>query len=274
MARADSMTATLAPLCPTVQLARRWVVDYFNRHDASAAREFAAPDYALRIGEYTFAGRDEQWLPAVQKQMDLFPGLGMTVHQVLAGADQVAVWFSQHGAAAGGRVACWSGVAIYQSNGQQLTGCVAQEDYMTRQRQLKTGVGDPLDAPTPAPWDAVPLPSDLQAEAVVRQWLLQSWPPAATAVRCDDEHLTGLALDFQVHASDISVLFSSGADVAFHARQTGLYRGGLAGLPASSRPAVLHVNGIVRVQDGQVYAGRVIRDRAGLRTALLQADAS
>jgi len=273
MASADSMTVASQPPCSVVQLARRWVVDYFNRHDASAAREFVAPDYALRIGEYTFAGRDAQWLPAVQKQMDLFPGLGMTVHQVLAGTDQVAVWFSQHGVAAGGRVACWSGVAIYQSNGQQLTGCVAQEDYMTRQRQLKSGVGDPLDAPTPAPWDTVPLPPDLQAEAVVRQWLSQSWPLADAAVRCDDEYLTGLALDFQVQASDITVLFSSGADVAFHARQNGLYRGGLAGLPASSLPAVLHVNGIVRVQDGRVCGGRVIRDRAGVRAALLQAGA-
>ena len=32
-------------------LLRRWMVDYFNRHDASACGAFVAPDYALRIGE-------------------------------------------------------------------------------------------------------------------------------------------------------------------------------------------------------------------------------
>ena len=269
MATLEPVSVT-APACDAVSLARRWVVDYFNRHDASAAREFATPTYALRIGEYTFAGRDEQWLPAVQKQMDQFPGLGMTVHQVLVGTNEVAVWFTQHGAAAGGRIACWSGVAIYQSNGHQLTGCVAQEDYLTRQRQLKSGVGDAIDAPAPAPWDTVPLSPNPQAEALVRQWLAHSWPCSESAVRCDDEHITRLALDFSVQDSDITVLFSSGSEVAFHVRQTGFYRGGLIGQPASTRLTVLHANGIVRVEAGRVVAGRVIRDRAGLRAQLLQ----
>jgi len=269
MVKPEPSIAT-ASVCDAVALARRWVVDYFNRHDASAAREFAAPTYALHIGEYTFEGRDEQWLPAVQKQMDQFPGLGMTVHQVLAGVNQVAVWFTEHGAAAGGRVACWSGVAIYQSNGHQLIGCVAQEDYMTRQRQLKSGVGDPVDPPAPAPWDTAALPPDLHAESVVRQWLTQPWPCAGSAIRCDDEHITGTALEFEVQHADITVLFSSGPDVAFHVRQKGVYRGGLASVPASTRASVLHANGIVRVQGEQVVAGRVIRDRAGLRSGLLQ----
>lgn len=255
-----------------VHLARRWVVDYFNCHDASAAREFARADYALRIGEYTFAGRDEQWLPAVQKQMDTFPGLGMTVHQVLASANRVAVLFTQHGASggSGGRVTCWSGVAIYLSDGQQLSGCVAQEDYMTRQRQLKSGVADLVEAPSPAPWDTPMLARDTQAEAVVRAWLTESWPPAAPGVRCDDEHITGVPLVFDVASGEISELFSSGPEVAFHVRQTGSYLGGLPGVESRGRTSVLHCNGIVRVQDGRVHSGRVIRDRAGLRASLLQ----
>ncbi len=254
----------------TVALARRWVVDYFNRHDASAAREFTTPDYTLLIGEYRFAGRDEQWLPAVQKQMDTFPGLGMTVHQVVASPDRAAVLFTQHGASGGngGRIACWSGVAIYRSNGQQLSGCVAQEDYMTRQRQLKSGVADIIEAPAPAPWDTVALPPDAQAEAVVRQWLTKSWPSSVAGVRCDDEHITGMPLLFAVESSEITDLFSSGSEVAFHVRQTGRYLGGLPGVATRSQASVLHCNGIVRVQDGQVVAGRVIRDRIGLLASL------
>ena len=40
-------------------LLRRWVNDYFNRHDDAAARAFIAPDYALHIGDVVFAGRDD-----------------------------------------------------------------------------------------------------------------------------------------------------------------------------------------------------------------------
>lgn len=250
-----------------VQLLRRWVVDYFNSQDDAAAREFIAPDYSLRIGDHLFAGRDTEWLPAVREQFELFPGMGMTVHQVVTSGDRVAVWFSEHGAS-GGRVAAWSGVAIYRSDGERLTGCVAQEDYTTRQRQLKSGLADPVEPPAAAPWDTVPLPADAEAEAVVRRWLQQSWPIATPGVRCDDEHITGVPLQFEVSGCEFTELFSSGADVAFHVQQLGRYRGGLPGLPATGREVLLHCNGIVRVEGGAVRAGRVIRDRGALRMRL------
>ena len=248
-----------------LSLLRRWVVDYFNSHDDEAARAFVAPDYALHIGDVVFAGRDESWLPAVAEQMRLFPGLGMTVHRTLAGADWAAAWFSEHGAMSG-RVACWSGVAIYFSDGERLTRCIAQEDYQTRQRQLKSGVADPVDPPAAAPWDAEFAPRDEAAEGVVARWLTGSWP--ASAVRCDDEHIIGDPLRFEVRDVEIDALLSSGPEVVFHARQTGVYRGGLPGVEGTAENAVLHVNGLVRVEDGRVRSGRVIRDRAGLRAAL------
>ncbi len=258
----------------SLQLARRWVVDYFNSQDEAAAREFIEPGYTLEIGDYTFAGRDAQWLPAVRQQFDLFPGLIMTVHQVLAAGDRAAVLFTQHGASggAGGRMTCWSGVAIYRGEAGRLTGCIAQEDYMTRQRQLKTGVPDVIDAPGPAPWDTVPVPPDREAEAVVRQWAqTASWPPASADVRCDDEHITGVPLHFEVTGGELTELFSSGSEVVFHVRQTGRYRGGFPGVQADDRELVLNCNGIVRVEGGQVVSGRVIRDRAGLRGRLAKA---
>ena len=257
-----------------LHLLRRWVVDYFNRHDSSVCHEFVTPDYALRIGDITFAGRDAQWLPAVQTQMDQFSGLGMTVNRVLVGSDQVALLFTQHGASggSGGKVACWSGVAIYRSNGNQLCGCVAQEDYMTRQRQLKSGLADVIAAPAPAPWDTPALPPDAQAEAIVRQWLDLSWPTDEPGVLVDDEHITGAPpLVFEVTGSKVTDIFSSGSGVAFHVRQTGRYLSGLAGVPASEREAVLHCNGIVDVQGSAVKSGRVIRDRASLRRSLRHA---
>jgi len=260
---------TFASYTP-VQLMRRWAVDYFNSHDASVAHEFIVPSYTLEIGDHTFAGRDEQWLPAVQQQMEAFPGMGMTVHQLICSHNRVATYFSEHGSS-GGRTAVWSGVGIYRSNGNQLTGCVAQEDYMTRQRQLKSGVSDAVESPSPNPWDTEALASNPEAEAVVRQYLLNAWPVGLSAVRCDDEHITGIPLKFEVTGVEFGELFSSGEYVAFHARQTGFYRGGFAGLQAGEKPMLLNTNGILHVQNAQVVSGRVIRDRLGLKARLQKA---
>ena len=253
-----------------VRLLRRWVQDYFNRHDVEAARAFIDAGYSLSIGDSLFAGRDEQWLPAVDAQMRQYPGLAMTVHQVVAGADRVAVWFSEHGASGGpaGRVAVWSGVALYRVRDGRLASCIAQEDYTTRARQMRSGVADAVEPPAPAPWDTQALPPDPAAEACVRQWLTQDWPAAPHGVRCDDEHITGEPLRFRVESVEVVEMFSSGAEVAFHARQHGRYLGGLAGVAASDRAEVLLVNGILRVAEGQVRGGRVIRDRGGLRSRL------
>jgi hypothetical protein len=171
-------------------LLRRWVVDYFNSHDTGAAREFVAPDYTLYIGDVVFSGRDTSWLPAVDQQFQAFPGMGMTVHQTLAGDGWAAIWFSEHGAS-DGRVAAWSGVGIYRSDGAVLTGCVAQEDYMTRRRQLKSGVADVIDRPAPAPWDTQMQSANPVAESAVRDWLNGNWPRPQGDVHCDDDHITG-----------------------------------------------------------------------------------
>lgn len=247
----------------TLSLLRCWVVGYFNGQDKAVAREICSPDYALSIGDVVFAGRDDAWLPAVDVQMKAYPGMGMTAHQTLIGDGWAAIWFSEHGSTEG-KAAAWSGVGIYRSNGRVLTGCVAQEDYMTRRRQLKSGQADPVDPPAVAPWDTAPHPRNPEAEAAVLQWLQGDWPRSPDAVRCDDDHLTGTALAFEVAETQVGELLSAGDHVAFNVRQTGRYLGGLPA-PASGPVAeTLDVNGIVRVENGRVVEGRVIRDRMGL----------
>ena len=247
-------------------LARRWVVDYFNRQDSPAARAFCAPDYTLCIGDVVLAGRDDAWLPAVEVQMRNFPGMGMTVHQTLAGDDWAAVWFSEHGASKG-KAAVWSGVGIYRSDGAVLTGCVAQEDYFTRRRQLKSGVCDPVDRPAPAPWDTEKLPSNPEAETTVLGWLNESWPLPGD-IPCDDDHITGVPLEFEVTGAEVGALHSSGDHVAFNLRQRGHYLRGLPEVADGPTEETLDVNGLVRVVDGRVVSGRVIRDRMGLWSRL------
>ena len=66
----------------------------------------------------------------------------------------------------------------------------------------------------------------------------------------------------------IDELHASGCDVVFHARQTGVYIDGLASMAPHQDNKVLHCNGIVKVHDGQVVSGRVIRDRVGLKASL------
>jgi hypothetical protein len=254
-------------------LMKRWVVNYFNQHSDDAAREFIASDYKLEIGDVIFSGRDDQWLPAVRQQFKIFPSLSMTVHQAIAGDGWAAAWFSEHGASEG-KSACWSGVAIYRNDGVKLTRCVAQEDYFTRHRQMKSGMCDALEAPAVAPWDMPQAAPDAHSMAVVSEWLKGSWPPAEAGVRCDDEHITGVPLQFQVHSTVIDELHASGHDVVFHARQVGTYVDGLAGMAPLQTNAVIHCNGILKVTDGQVTRGRVIRDRVGLKTSLKKATAS
>jgi hypothetical protein len=255
---------------PVVALMRRWVVDFFVSHDTDVCREIMEPEYTLRVGDYIIAGRDEQYVPAIHKQLAQFPGLGMTVHRLLPSGDRIGLHFSEHGASggAGGRIACWSGIALYRVNGKRFTGCAAEEDYFARRRQLTSGVPDPIDPPTPAPWDSVSRPPDPHAEEVVKQWLHQSWPPTASGVICDDEHLGISPLAFDVAKIEVNELFSAGPDVAFHVKQHGEYVGGLPDIPAGRRAAVLFSSGIVTVADGAVRSGRIIRDRAGLHRAL------
>lgn len=250
-------------------LLRRWVVDYFNRHDSEAARSFCAPGYALSIGDVTLSGRDEAWLPAVEVQMRNFPGMGMTVHQTIAGEDWAAIWFSEHGAS-NGKAAVWSGVGIYRAEGGVLTGCVAQEDYMTRRRQLKSGTADAVDPPAVAPWDVGAGHKDPEAEAAVVAWLEGSWPKPG--VTCDDEHITQQPMRFDVEATEVGALHSSDGFVAFNACQIGIYRDGLPEPAVTAAPAQrLDVNGLVRVVDGRVVSGRIIRDRMGLWARLKEA---
>lgn len=246
-----------------LSLLRRWVVEYFNGHNADAARQFIAPDYALSIGDMIFDGRDDAWLPAVDVQMQAYPGLGMTVHQTLTGEGWAAIWFSEHGATEG-RSAAWSGVGIYRADDNRLTGCVAQEDYMTRRRQLKSGVADAVDPPAIAPWDTAAGPRNPEAEAVVLDWLAGGWPRPESAVHCDDDHITGTPLEFDVDETQVGEMLSSGDHVAFNVRQTGTYRTGLPAPAAGPQAQTLDVNGLVHVENGRVVSGRVIRDRMGL----------
>ncbi|GAA4896008.1 ester cyclase [Actinomycetospora straminea] len=253
---------------PFVALMRRYVVDYTNSHDLAICDEIMEPDYVLRMGPHVVAGRDEAYKPATRKQLEQFPGLGLTVHDVVSNGERLALCFSEHGASVrhGGALAAWRGIGLYTWNGRRLTANRVEQDYLARRRQLAGGVPDAVPPPALAPWDTAARAPDAGVEAVVAAWAAQG-APAVGDVEVDD----GRDPAPLVEADEVVVddLFTAGDRAAVHVTVHGPFRGGLPELDdRHGAPATLHAAALVTVADGRVVAGRVVRDRLGLARAL------
>ncbi|MBN9099834.1 MULTISPECIES: ester cyclase [unclassified Pseudonocardia] len=252
---------------PFVALMRRYVNDYTNRHDTSVCAGIMEPGYVLRMGPHLVDGRDEVYIPAARKQFEQFPGLCLTVHEIVTDGERLAMRFSEHGRSVrhDGRGAAWCGLGLYRWNGRKLVENFVEQDYLARRRQLASGVPAAVGAPALAPWDTRAEPPDPGAESVVRQWIDAGL--TGPGVTCDDGDATPLLDDA---TSDVDALFSAGRHVAFRLTRHGRYAGGLgadAGIDDAAltgAAATLHLVGLVSVDDGRVSGGHVVRDRLGL----------
>lgn len=245
-------------MSPVLPLVRRWAVDWLCSHDPSVLPDLVSDDYVLRIGAVAIEGR-EAYASAVMGQLEQFPGLVLTVHDVMGNDDRAAVRFTEHGAsrAQEGRVAAWGGIALFRYESGRLVSTYAEEDYAARRRQLRSGVPDRVESPHPAPWDVGPEPANREAEVVVEAWL-RSRPSELPAGVLLDDQAQGLNTDPLVLTSEprIDEVFSAGDRVAFHVTQ--------AGRPDDDgRISTLRMAGMVTVQDGVVTSGRLVRDRLG-----------
>ncbi len=260
---------------PFVGVLRRYVVDYLICQNAAVCAEIMEPDYVLHMGGTDLGPRDDVYVPAVVRQLQQFPGLGMTVHEIVFTEDRLAMRFSQHGASVkhAGRQAAWGGIGLYRWNGTRLTSNYAIEDYASRRRQLADGVPEAVESPAVAPWDGEPGVPDRAAEADVAEWLRGgSATGTGDHVWFDDLPVAATPPLLEVHTTVFDDLFSVSGRVAFHVTQRGPYRGGLEsiGTPSSSigREATLYSVGVVhRDAEGHLH-GRVIRERAALVRAL------
>lgn len=253
---------------PFVALMRRYVVDYLVCQNPAVCQEIMTPDYVLHMGGTDLGPRDEAYVPAVVRQLDQFPGLCMTVHEIVLSADErLAMWFSQHGAAArhAGRSAVWAGIGLYQWDGTRLTSNYALEDYYARRNQLSRGTPNAVEPPAVAPWDTLPQARNAAAETAVREWLTRGRWDHADRIAFDDDPIGSSRPLVDVAHTHIDDLFSAGDRVAFHVTQTGRYCGGLD-TPAAAvgRATTLYSAGIVSVDDSGRIAGRVVRERGGL----------
>jgi len=254
-----------ASIPPIVELARRFTIDWLDRGDVSVPPEIMTPGYLVHIGDVVLDG-----LPAYTEgtvgQLRQFPGLGLTVHDVVTDGERIALVFTEHGASTkhNGNAAGWAGVALFRWDGVRLTENWTQEDYYARRRQLADGVPDVIRPPAPGPWTTQPRPPDPAIEPVVRRWLAA---PVLGEVTVDDGRADGLALD--VDSVEVLELFSAGDQVAFAAVWSGKYRGGLDGVPPGPEPGDLGVAGVLTVRGGSIVGGFIVTDRLGLRRRLL-----
>jgi hypothetical protein len=223
---------------PFVALMRRYCIDYTARHDLSVCDDIMVPGYTLHMGVHDLAGRDEAYKPAAAAQFRQFPGLCLTVNEIICSGGRLALRFTEHGASArhDGARAAWGGIGLYRWDGQRLLENHVEQDYLARRRQL----------------------ADPEAEAVVRAWLTAG---GLAGVTVDDGRPPHRLI--APARTDIDVLFSAGPRVAFRAVQHGPLTGEDPRF-AGDGEAMLHLAGVVAVAGGRVTGGRVIRDRLGL----------
>src|ERR1700744_1415286 len=76
---------------PFVTLMRRYCIDYTARHDLTVCDDIMDPGYTLHMGEYDLSGRDDAYKPAAAAQFRQFPGLCLTVNEIVCSGARLAL---------------------------------------------------------------------------------------------------------------------------------------------------------------------------------------
>jgi predicted ester cyclase len=255
----------------SARLLRGFASDFLTSHDVAEVERIMGPAYCLSIGGFLLDGRDDAYLTAAQ--LDQFPGLVVTVHDVVLGPNAVAMRFTEHGISVRnpGKAAAWGGVTLFRIENGRLRQGWAEEDYFARKRQLKSGRVDAIRAPHPCPWDMPCEAPDAATEAAARAWLAD--PAAVLRSEVDQIIVEGPGFAELIAPQSVSVttLFSAGNRAAFHLELSGGYAGGFADVETAfvGRPVVLRMAGLLAVRDGAVTDVQVSADRLGFQRQLL-----
>jgi len=262
-------------IAPTARLLRGFAVDFLTAHEPEAARRIMDPDYCLSIGGFELSGRDDAYLPATVAQLEQFPGLCVTVHDVIIGEDAMAMRFTEHGVSIRnpGVAAAWGGITLFRVEQGRMRRGWAEEDYFARKRQLKAGACDPVLPPASAPWDQPALPASAGTEAAVRRWLADAarvfTDPAVETICSEGPAFASLVVPERI---EIDALFSAGPRGACHLVCHGRYAGGFPDIDAAytGREVSLAVAGMATLNaDGSVARMQLSADRLGLHRSLL-----
>ena len=260
-----------AALSLPARLLRGFAVDFLAAHNLAAVEGIMDEAYRLSIGGHLLDGRDHQYLPATAAQLDLFPGLCVTVHDVVLSPDAVAMRFTEHGVSVrDNRASSWGGVTLFSIEGGKLRNGWAEEDYLARKRQLKTGMVDAIASPHPAPWDQPVRAPDPASDRTLARWLAD---PPALLVGAEEISAGGPRLAELISPSslEVDIAFSAGCSGAFHGVLVGSYGGGFADVAAARLGAGIRlpIAGIVDIEDGRIARAQICGDRLGLYRSLL-----
>lgn len=258
-------------LHPLAELLRRYAFAYTASHNFAVCKELMVEDYVLRMGEHEIRGRDENYVPATEKQYRQYPGLGFTVHELVLTDDRAALHFSEHGwSVVHGGYATWSGISLYRWDGDRLLDCRVEQDYFARRDQQVTGIPDAVPAPGLDPWIVAPAAPDPRTERVVREWLGHGGLSDVPIGSRDNEHCSpprrALISDGETTVLD---LFTAGSRAAFHVVRSGLYAGGLdnAGCYRNTEISV-YATGIATVGEDDAVEVVAVTDRLGAERRL------
>ena len=244
---------------------RRFAVEWISGA-ADVCDEIMSPYYQVEIGGVTLDGL-EPYRAGTTGQLRQFPGLLLTVHDVVNAGEQVALRFTEHGPSIkhDGRTAAWRGIGLFYLADGRLVRNLTEEDYAGRRRQLDSGVPDAVDSPAVAPWATPVGTPDPAAEQAVRNWLLSAQAFDDHQVQIDDGSAGSRAPLLTAASVTVTDLFSAGPSVAFRVQQTGLP----AGEPNwPGEPLTVSVVGLVSVDEHGGIRGHMVRDAAGLGRAV------
>jgi len=259
-------------ISPQARLLRGFAVDFLTSHDLTAVELIMDAAYRLSIGGHVFEGRDNDYLPATAAQLEQFPGLVVTVHDVVLSSDWIAMRFSEHGVSRRnpGCAAVWGGITMFRIQHGRLLHGWADEDYFARKRQLSTGVCDGVKPPHPAPWDVAVEAPDADSLAATRRWLCNQRAFEDTAVEQICAQGPSFAELVSVEEFRVDVMMSAGTRVAFRTISHGRYVGGFADIDRSrvGQAIDLSVMGLVTVRNHAVCDAQIVFDRLGLYRSL------
>jgi SnoaL-like polyketide cyclase len=249
---------------PFVALMRRYAIDYTSSHDVTVCDAIMEPEYVVHIAGMSLP-RDAAYKPAVEFVFAQFPGLCLAIHEIITNGERLAMRFSEHAADAEGRLCSWAGIALYRWNGSKLTECRVEQDFLSRQRQLTSGVADALEPPHHDPWTTTrPAARSLAAERTVGGWLATGRFGSADAGAIDDVGVGEFRPTIEPSEVEVLDLFSAGPRVAFHATARGRYCGGLPDAEEHlGREAELRLTGIADVDGERIARVKIVTDRLG-----------
>ena len=253
---------------PFVALMKKYCIDYTNSHDQTLYDEIMEPDYVVNINGMQLV-RSTTYAASVEQLFDMCPGLGLVVHRFVLNEDRLCMYFSEHTSMPGAArpdallLAGHRSVQVERRPGSPRTS--SSRTTPGCRPSSPPGSRIPSLPPHIDPWTTTePVPSDAEAETIVRDWLARGDLTDAEQYEIDDTR-TGAPVNqvIDVESMTVNDLFSAGSSVPFHVTWKGTYRGGLGDELAGyvGDAIVFTAVGIAEVANGRVEAVDAITGR-------------